>query len=85
MDFKKFEAILHLWKDLHFTEIMLQQRDNKSEIYATGTNNHTQSQLYICSVADDISPQAQLKQLRTWLHRINLGRSKRMLVSAEKE
>jgi len=59
MDFKKFEAILQLWGDLHFTGIELQQRDNKSEIYATGTNNHTQSQLYICTLSTEIASHIQ--------------------------
>lgn len=85
MEFKRFEAILYLWKDLHFTGIELQQRDNKSEIYATGTNHHTLSQLYICNVSSESSPQAQLKQFRAWLHKINIGRTKRMLDIAQKD
>jgi hypothetical protein len=85
MDFKKFEDTLQLWGNLHFTGIELQQRDNKSEIYATGTNNHTQSQLYICTLSTDVASHVQLKQFRTWLHRINIGKAKRRLALARKD
>jgi hypothetical protein len=83
MNFQQFEALFHLWDNLHFTGIELQYRDNKSEIYATGTNHHTQSQLYICTVSGDTSTRVHLKQFRSWLHKINVGRAKRLLIIAE--
>ncbi len=79
MDFKKFESRLHLWQHLHFTAIELQYRDNKCEIYATATNHQTLSQLYLCSVSDKSAADQQLQQYRTWLHKVNLGRTKRVL------
>ncbi|HBZ16972.1 MAG TPA: hypothetical protein DEO73_14570 [Pantoea sp.] len=85
MDFKKFEAILHLRKEMHFTGIELQHRENKSEFYALGMNNHTQSQLYICTLSNESSSQAQLKQFRTWLHRFNIDRAKQKAALLKKE
>ena len=79
MDFKKFETRLHLWHHLHFTAIELQYRDNKCEIYATATNHQTLSQLYLGSVTDKHAADEQLQQYRTWLHKVNLGRNKRLM------
>jgi len=79
MDFKMFEARLQQWQHLHFTAIELNQRDGKYEIYATAAEHQTLSQLFICRASDETHAQEQIKQFRSWLHKLNLGRTKRKL------
>ncbi|QDY41717.1 hypothetical protein D8B20_07345 [Candidatus Pantoea soli] len=79
MDFKTFEARLHQWEHLHFTAIALQQRDGKLEIYATAAEHQTLSQLYLCRAQDENGAGEQVKQFRSWLHKLNLGRTRRKM------
>ena len=72
-----FAKRLQQWPQLHFTAIELQQREMACEIYATAAEHQTMSQLFICRASDETNAQELIKQYRSWLHKFNLGRSRR--------
>lgn len=77
MDYKMFANRLQQWPQLHFTATELQQREITCEIYATAAEHQTMSQLFICRVSDEKNAQELIRQYRSWLHKFNLGRSRR--------